>query len=391
MRMKKLMILAVAAIALVACSKTFDTGVRTNEGKAIGFGTWAEQLTKAARVPGTSTFTASGYQDNDFAVYGYKYKTSKTTVFDDVVVSTTDGSSWTYSPLKFWDSNFDKYVFYAVSPASFGTEGTVDPQTGAITTASITFTGNDNDLLIANEKTVLKTAGSGNFDSFATVPLVFNHAAALVDVYVKKAPSLSADVVKISAMTIGNVYTAGTLNVNTYVDGVPTIALANWTPATSGSYLPANGVAPVYGDNGSSAIAADNKKTISSTDTTFDPENTTPDTTPAAATLLFNNLVVVPQSFVAPTDRANPADASNAPAQKITISYYIGDTDFANRTIWLSDFDSIDDASQAATYVGSWEPGKHYSLYITILANAIQFSATIEDWADVNGYHYLFN
>ena len=98
------MILAVAAIALVACSKTFNTA--SNEGTAIGFNTWAETLTKV-RTQGSSTF-ANG---DDFAVYGYKYVTSsdtKTTVFDDVDVN-YDGSAWTYSPTRFWDQATDSY------------------------------------------------------------------------------------------------------------------------------------------------------------------------------------------------------------------------------------------------------------------------------------------
>ena len=52
MRMRKLMILAaVAAIAATACTKTFE--VEPTPGNAIGFGTWANTLTKASHAAGS--------------------------------------------------------------------------------------------------------------------------------------------------------------------------------------------------------------------------------------------------------------------------------------------------------------------------------------------------
>ena len=104
MRMKKLMILAaVAAIAATACTKTFE--VEPTPANAIGFGSWANTLTKAeARVQGTNTFLAG----DTFAVYGYKDKTSSApvTIFDDVVVTASgDPISWDYTNHKFWDTN----------------------------------------------------------------------------------------------------------------------------------------------------------------------------------------------------------------------------------------------------------------------------------------------
>ena len=115
--------------------------------------------------------------------------------------------------------------------------------------------------------------------------------------------------------------------------------------------------------------------------------------------MVINNLIVKPQTFVAPTDRANPADASNSTAQKLTISYTITTTD-ANSgtstntyesTLWLSDFDIINDRDQEDTKVGSWDTGKHYTFYITIDAHAISFTASINNWASEAGYHYLIN
>ena len=387
MRMKKTIIFAVAVLTLAACSRTFDT--QNVEPTQIGFNTWAEVLTKTPRIAGSNDFG----EGDTFAVYGSKTKTSPSTtqtVFNGDVV-TKGASDWDYDNHRYWDTNFDLYTFDAVSPATLA--GTVDPQTGTITT-TVDFAGNNNDILVANKTIVNKTDGSGNFDSFGTVHLVFNHAASLVDVYVKKAPSLDADAVKVSAISIDNVSKTGALSVTEYDSstGVPTIALANWTPSASGSYLPAEGAVAVHGDvTTDAAIAVGNEKTIIN-DTSFNPENSTSNTEPAAATVLFNNLVVAPQAFVAPTNRENPADPSNSNAQKITISYSVGASNYENKTIWLYDFDHVDNSQQATEYVGSWEPGKHYKLYITILAHAITFSAEITPWtATVYGYHYLVN
>ena len=112
MRMKKLLILAaVAAIAATACTKTFEA--KPTAETPIGFGSWANSLTKA-RTPGSSTFAAG----DEFEVYGYKTRPDDIfNIFDGDVVSTTDGTNWTYESLRFWDPRATSYTFFAVSPA----------------------------------------------------------------------------------------------------------------------------------------------------------------------------------------------------------------------------------------------------------------------------------
>ena len=382
MRMKKLMILAVAAIALAACSRTFEH--RATEPTQIGFNTWTEVLTKTPRTAGTSTFG----EGDDFAIYGVKSKTSPATtetVFNGDVV-TLGATNWDYPNHRYWDVNFDSYTFYAVSPAALA--GTVTPATGEITT-TVEFAGNNNDILVANEKTVNKTDTPVNFGNgtvaYGPVAILFNHAASLVDVYVKKAPVLHDDAVTVSAFSLDNIKSAGSLHVDTYTAGVPTIAVANWTPSgDTDSYVPGEGADPV---NISSAI------TIGE-DTAFNPDQTTANTYTAAVTPLIQQLVVMPQTFVEPAaaDRlTQEAAAANTTAQKITITYTIGSNPATTATLWLYDFDHIDNTEQAAEYVGSWAPGKHYKFYITILANAISFTATINDWdaTTIYGYNYL--
>ena len=369
------MILAVAAITLASCSHSFE--IKHHEGSAIGFGTWTETLTRA-RTQGTSTF-ASG---DDFAVYGYKAMSDDSnpqTVFGhdgttDVVVSTDNGTTWTYTTPRFWDSNFDKYIFYAISPSAIGLDGSVNPQSGAITSAAISFSGSNNDILVADKKQVDK-GDAPYFSNYATVPLVFNHVASLVDFKVKKTHGLANATVTVTAFELSNIDSQGQLTVtDAYTETHP---VASWTtPGTArSSYGPGDGVTPV---SIASPITIDE-------DTAFNPASPA---TPAASTMIINNLVVMPQTFRA-SNETNP--------QKITLTYKIAvtgtaDVEYADCVIYLNQFDvEDDDYNSTATNFTGWEPGKHYTFFITLDAHKIDFSATITDWTAVSGYHYLCN
>ena len=344
MRMKKLMILAVAAIAMVGCAKTFE--VVETQAPEIGFKTWAENLTKA-RTQGSSTFAS----DDDFAVYGYKYVSSsdtKTTVFDDVDVN-YDGTNWTYSPARFWDQSTDSYTFFAVSPTSVGTAATVTPQTGVIASASITFAGNDNDILVADEKTVAKASYGSN------VEMVFNHIASLVDFKVKKHANLGSAVLAITSFSITNIDKTGTFAVATYTSTHPNVA---WTAtAHDGTYTNTSGVTSVA---------------------------TLPTAVGTTGDFLINNLVAMPQTF-----------RTDSNIQTVNIAYTITD-EASNVSTYTASFnlklfDDVDDTDNTDTIVGGWEAGKHYTFYITIDAQKIVFTASITNWSTENGYNYLVN
>jgi len=393
MRMKKVLILAVAATALVACAKSFDKS--TSQGQAIGFGTWAETMTKAIsdpRVAGTNTF---GVGDS-FAVYGYKAMTDNSdphTVFDDDAVEMTVAGTpgtWVYSPLRFWDKNYDKYIFYAISPSSVGTAATVNPQTGEITSASISFSGKNvaSDVLVADKKTVLKA----NYGS--VVELNFNHVASLVDFKVSKAPNLKDATVKVTAFSIDNIENAGVLSVNdaynaSVYGSTPTglNPVATWsTGNATGSYGPGDGATTVTLGTGLEIAQND-------AFTNFDG-NDNGEPAAAKATYIINNLIVKPQPLTAPTDATDFTETK--PQLSITYTITTGSgssestTEYSSK-LWLSDFDVLNNNAQTDTKVGSWATGKHYVFYITLNANPIVFGASITDWVVSNGYHYLLN
>lgn len=391
--MKKLMILAVAAIALVACSKTYD--LNKSEGSAIGFGTWGNVLTKAisdGRTPGSGTFVVG----DSFAVYGYKSASDGSdahTVFDDDEVEMTAAGSpgtWTYSPLRFWDKNYDEYTFYAVSPSSVGTAATVNPQTGEITSASISFTGKNvqSDVLVADKKTVL------NANYGTQVTLDFNHVSALVDFKVSKAPNLADATVKVTAFSLSNIENAGVLTVTDDYNGsvygaTPTglNPIATWsTGNATGSYGPTDGVNSVALGTGLEVAGNDAFTNFDGTD------NGEPAV--AKATFIINNLIVKPQPLTAPTNETDFTETK----PKLSITYTIttgsgtseSTTEYSSQ-LWLSKFDIVNDNAQNDTPVGSWATGKHYVFYITLDANPIVFGASITDWTSGTGYHYLVN
>lgn len=391
--MKKVLILAIAATALVACAKSFDKS--TSQGQAIGFGTWAETMTKAIsdpRVAGTNTF---GVGDS-FAVYGYKAMTDNSdphTVFDDDAVEMTVAGTpgtWVYSPLRFWDKNYDKYIFYAISPSSVGTAATVNPQTGEITSASISFSGKNvaSDVLVADKKTVLKA----NYGS--VVELNFNHVASLVDFKVSKAPNLKDATVKVTAFSIDNIENAGVLSVNNAYNAsvygsTPTglNPVATWsTGNATGSYGPGDGATTVTLGTGLEIAQND-------AFTNFDG-NDNGEPAAAKATYIINNLIVKPQPLTAPTDAT--VFTETKPQLSITYTITTGSgssestTEYSSK-LWLSDFDVLNNNAQTDTKVGSWATGKHYVFYITLDANPIVFGASITDWVVSNGYHYLLN
>ena len=341
MRMKKIMIFAVAALTLAACSKTFDHNKVASEGNAIGFGTWTETLTKA-RTAGTGTFV----NGDDFDVYGFKtINAANTTVFNGDDVS-YDGTDWTYTGLRFWDPNASSYTFYAASPA--GKIASADAQTGEFTSSSIAFAGNDNDVLVADKMVVAKA------DFNNPVNLTFNHIASLVDFKVKKHAEIAAATVAITSFQISNIDNVGTFSVSdAYTSTHPVVT---WNPTDRGAYSNTSGVTSV-------ATLPDDIGTDGSD-------------------FLINHLVAMPQTF-----------RTDANIQTVTIEYSItsgGDTIDNTATFNLKTFDNVDDKDNEDTLIGGWEGGKHYTFYITINANAIVFTASITDWVTPdNGYHYL--
>ena len=344
-------------------SFTYDTNKNAGEGMPISLRSWTNNLTKA-RAVGSSAFVSGD------KFYVYSYTSGAQTPFDGTEVS-FDGTNWTYSPLRFWDRNNDYYSFYGISIDNGADIDDVlashTVSTGAFTSKSLTWAGNNNDILIADSVKVLK-------DHYGEqVALNFRHISALFDLKVRKGAGIGNDgVLKITAITLENIKKTGTFSVSSYAEPKDSAVVA-WNDLTTGSYTDANGVNEVTTISGATAIT-----------TTGDQ-------------YLINNLVVIPQAFA-------------ADAQRLKISYTITTgtgtaeqtNEFNNKTYDLilfdiTDYDTDDDAGTAgnqyndAENVTGWKAGFHYTYIITIDAEAINFTASMQPWQTDAGYYYILN
>lgn len=381
MRMKKFLILSAAVLGAVACSNTYE--VKETTPPAIGFGTWANTMTKGRDI--TDAVFSSG---DKFNVFGSKVLSeTPTVVFNGDEVSTTDGTTWTYAPPRYWDAGATGYTFYAISPAGLvtglnDTAKETAAKTGAFTTDEITFDGTvANDVLISKKTPVIPN----NYNK--KVNLDFQHVASLLDVKVKKSFALKDATVKVTAISLENIIYKGTFNVASYVTtegdnlNKPVVAIDNWTPATSGNTNTFTGTVTSGGTELTQyGYASVTDEALVGTDNYF-----------------WQNFVVMPQTLVAP-DGTNP--------QQIKISYTIetsiGEvTTFANKTVAFSAFDLVDNktnntadpaAGDGAAATG-WSPNIHYIYTLTLDANKIDFTASITPWAttSVNGFYNLVN
>lgn len=380
MRMKKIILIAAVAIAAAACSKTFDTNLASE--KAIGFGTWAENLTKA---PHNNAWA----NDDAFKVFGTKTVTDQSVVFDgeEVSYNTTD-TKWSYAPVKFWDLTANNYTFYAFLPAAeLADEASTGlyATTGKFASKEVTFndpTSKAQDILVASE---YSRAKGTNAMSTASVDLEFNHMATLVDVRVKMNASLATMgnevTLAVTSATLADIRYKGTLNVTGYaspvITGVNTVSKPQfsdygWTPDATPSVTN-------YASAGVNPLTAVTTYNASGNATTTDPE----------AQYLFQNYVVMPQ------------DLSNG--QKLVISYTITTKDGSGNTatavyndvdVELINFVDADNTSNTGSQaITGWLPNVHYIYYVTIGANAITFTASVNPWETtvVNGYRYILN
>ena len=372
MRIKQLILIAAVAIAAASCAHSFEA--EQTQQAAIGFGTWAEQLTKARTVGGTAF--ASG---DKFYVLGFNTITSTSTntnIFDGVTVSTTDGSAWTYSPKRFWDGNTDSYTFYAISPSedvAFANLLTAhDVVAGTMTTASQTFSGKNTDILVADQKTVAKA----NYTN-GSVLLNFRHAAAKFDLKVRKTANLADATVQVTAVSLENIENVGTMEVTGYAGSEPFNPTITWSTGATTEYGPTSGVNSV-------TIPL----TVAKTPSSGEPETFNSE-------FLIQNLIVKPQTFATDAQRLKISytitTGTGGEAQTITYTDKTVDLNLFDNTDYPTDDDEPNGEYNGGTKMTGWAQGTHYTYIVTIDANAINFSAQIQPWATVNGYRYLLN
>ena len=378
--MKKYLILALtAAIAAVSCSKTFEVIPTPTNTTPIGFGTWANTLTKASHATGTGN---TAFTDGEaFDVYGNKtVNSSPVVVFDgDDVTYASATQTWSYTTTRFWDPTASQYAFFAVLPAGkLAAEANVGDyaKNGLFTSNDITFddpTSYTNDILVADKEIVNPTGSAGSYVYASPVEMKFNHAASRVDLKVKQDNALGNAVVTVTDLSLINISNKGHFAVSAYAASSPYSPTIGWTEAATPTYLGTNGV---YSIISSGSVVAGGK-----TDYDQDADPDADNDVNSSAVALFTDYVFMPQTITAAT-------------QQIKISYTIkvGDevSTFTDKVFDLYDFMTTDTKNNSGDHIASWAAGTHYTYYLTIGANAITFTASVKNWTTTaNGYQYL--
>lgn len=172
--------IALSALALQSCKENDTAGYEPVDNSKISFTAVAPK--NASRVASTTTASLQ-----DFIVYAY---TEKNMLMNHVKV-TRDGSSWTYSPEAYWPTT--PVNFYAFSPDI----STSDDILG-------NGTANLNSYENPGNVDLLYAVNIGEIQKGTPVLLNFRHALSRVDVFLSS-NNTQVDI-KISKVTVGNVY-----------------------------------------------------------------------------------------------------------------------------------------------------------------------------------------
>ncbi len=200
MRMKKFLLLSLAATAMLAgCSNDETLEKVETTPQAIGFDAFVDKSTKA------TDYTISNL--GTMEVFGWL---GETIIFNRQSVTVTSTGSCTYTPTQYWEES-STYTFEAVAPDQpSGT--TITASKGATSIAFNNSTaGAALDLLYAGP--VTKTTSS-DFDTDAptAVAFTFNHLLSRVKFTFKNGFATDSQIkISVKDVTINNAYTSGTI------------------------------------------------------------------------------------------------------------------------------------------------------------------------------------
>ncbi len=211
--MKKVFLMSVAAIAMLAsCSQDEVVDMPRNT-KAINFSNaFVDNATRSVVDP-------SFKKENlgNFAVYGF---TQNGQIFDGTKVSSNDnGATWTYYPAQYWVEG-NQYAFGAIAPADTPVSGeqllgssVADYKVGM--TVSFTNTDGKTDLLYAAADNV--NADEIFMASPTNVGLTFKHQLSKVKFSFENNVSEAYNI-KVTDVKITNANSTGTLTIDTNAD-----------------------------------------------------------------------------------------------------------------------------------------------------------------------------
>lgn len=396
--MKKTLILAaVAALALSACSKNeiIETINKVPEEVAIGFSNYTPKTLSKAN--GSYVSGATLVVDSTFAVYAWH--TADTTTFlaanassvapdfmNPAVVTwkddKTDGDGNTYTPLRYWPSgdNPNLLSFYAYYP--YGANGLPEPNFSADNIGVYAFTAQSTpakmvDFLVAdmvNDQYYGRTNLSPTYKG--SVSFTFRHMLTKVQFRFKTTDDIDAlTKVNVTEIKLNNVRTTGNLTATYAQNASPAVnapgkTTTTWdTPATPATYdIFVNGV----------DISSTNMLKLSTSVSTV---------TDGDIFLMIPQETVAkggtnPQNLVITWDVVTYDTAANAGTNDGTTGVVSKTTNV--KTLYLDDvvLNTAEDGTGTNVAENDWDKNESIIYTVTIGPKPIWFTGTVGAWAD---------
>lgn len=406
--MKRNLLLATAAIALIGCAETesLKNDVSNNENIPFAFAAYSNKATKADNNTTLNFFYPT------FKVYGWKSYNGTSweepAVFSDqtneyfasnhngsVIYTAAGGvlpgdewgqyghsasawdAGWYYEGIKYWDKFATNYQFCAYAPITasakvvctsdgvikIGDDGTGEGAKGTITVdnknlmatpaTELAYTGFDYDYMTA----AVATSGATNA---SPVQLVFTHELAKFNIKIQ----LNTNVTTTQTVTVNEVSIKNINGTSYYTNAQDVVSpsngyLSGWaTPTTEVPYT-ANGV-------GSATAGYQINGDIDGDATTF---------TNYSGYFIMERLMI-PQTIAKTTPASQLAEFA---APCIYVKYTIGSEEYTGHWGLANLFDSTNETS--VKILG----GNEYTLTITVGPEPIYFTATVTPWAENTG------
>ena len=338
---KKLLILAVAAVALASCSN--DETVAVNQSDAISFRPLVNNATRAADITSASDLES-------FNVYAFETSTTSTAYIDDVTFTDAGSGTYTSEAKYYWPSyNLDFYAWSANSEAGDRTADVTSTDYNSYTVAVQDDADIQADFIYATKTNVAKTD--------AVTGLTFQHKESRIVLKVKNtAANIRYDVV---GWRIGFAAPSGSTD-----DGG-----ATWTPASKAA---------------TNVFSASETKTVAAN---------------ASAAAFTKAQIMIPQSITPATAYTGTTVGDPVNGSYIAVKYKAQNTT-TNEWVVGSASDNSEIYGIWPIPAITWEPGKQYTYVIDlaqggyfddnentdtdldpIMGSPIQFATvTVSDW-----------
>ena len=212
--MKKLLLVALAAITLASCAK--NEVVEVNKGNEISFRAWTAN---AGRTVPTTTASIS-----EFTVWAY---TENDDLYMDAIQVNNSAGTWDYAPHKFWPA--DALNFYSVSP-TVGGASLVEDNATSVVVKNFTVAAN-----AANQIDLLYAVNTNETRKDTAVQVAFDHALSQVSFKARNSNTAAQGIeVVISGVDVAGVNGTGNfiLPIGTNTDATDKAATAvkdDWT------------------------------------------------------------------------------------------------------------------------------------------------------------------